>query len=134
VNKACTAALPNDAAAVRIWLDNERPAPRGWRRARTPQEAIDLLETGKATILSLDFDLKLKNDRGADWNGEHVVRWIEEKQFRGEDVVLSQIQIHSTNVVGIPQLRRALEALRRRNPDRWAWIMSPNGSVLRQVG
>jgi hypothetical protein len=42
-----------------VWLDDVRPAPRGWRRARTPDEAINLLRTGRVTELSLDHDLGL---------------------------------------------------------------------------
>jgi len=42
---------------VRVFLDDEREPPDGWRFVRWPGEAIELLETGRVVELSLDHDL-----------------------------------------------------------------------------
>ena len=38
-------------SAMRIWLDDERPAPQGWVHAKTAAEAIHLLESMHASGL-----------------------------------------------------------------------------------
>lgn len=42
---------------VYLWLDDERPAPAGWRHARTVAEAIAILQAGPVELASLDHDL-----------------------------------------------------------------------------
>ena len=60
---------------MKVYLDDERKTPDGWIRVYWPQEAIDLLETGHVSELSLDHDLG-DDARGT---GYDVVLWIEEK-------------------------------------------------------
>lgn len=59
---------------MKVWLDDERPAPPGWLAVRWPDEAIALLATGEVTALSLDHDLG-DDARGT---GYDVIVWIEE--------------------------------------------------------
>lgn len=99
---------------MRVFLDDVRPAPAGWVRARTPEEVIALLRTGRVEALSLDFDLGF---RGAEERrtGELVLHWLEERVFGGDlDFDLPEIAIHSSNPVGRQRLRRALDAIERR--------------------
>ena len=42
---------------VYLWLDDERPAPAGWRHARTVDEAIAIMQSGPVELASLDHDL-----------------------------------------------------------------------------
>ena len=42
---------------MKIFLDDIREAPAGWRRVYRPDEAIALLAQGGVTVLSLDHDL-----------------------------------------------------------------------------
>src|SRR4051812_6687812 len=60
---------------MKLWLDDERPEPQGFVRARTSEEAITLLLThrGEIEILSLDHDL------GGEDTGYRVISWLEEK-------------------------------------------------------
>jgi hypothetical protein len=116
---------------MRVWFDDVRPAPRGWRRTRTPQEAIDLIAAGSVSAISLDFDLGLQDERGLDINGEHVLRWIEEQMFTGTELAMPEVRVHSSNVVGRQRLRLTLEALVRRHPEQWEWTTTNDGAVLR---
>lgn len=59
---------------MRVYLDDERVTPAGWIRVYWPDEAIELLKTGKVVELSLDHDLG-NDDRGT---GYDVILWIEE--------------------------------------------------------
>ena len=60
---------------MKVYLDDERATPEGWTRVYWPSEAIELLQTGQVTELSLDHDLG-DDARGT---GYDVVLWIEEQ-------------------------------------------------------
>ncbi len=77
---------------MKVFLDDERPAPEGWRRVHWPEEAIELLESGEVELISLDHDLG-DDDHGT---GYDVILWIEEavatRGFRPP-----RIKVHSAN-------------------------------------
>ncbi|VAW81561.1 hypothetical protein MNBD_GAMMA12-2513, partial [hydrothermal vent metagenome] len=56
---------------MKVYLDDERPTPEGWVRVYWPDEAIELLKTGKVKEISLDHDLG-DDERGT---GYDVVLW-----------------------------------------------------------
>lgn len=87
---------------MKLFLDDERPAPEGWTLVRWPEEAIPLLAIGgKVTEISLDHDLG-DDTRGT---GYDVVKWIEEAvATRG--FIPPKITIHSAN----PAARERMEA------------------------
>ena len=58
---------------MKVWLDDERPAPPGWKHCLWPDEVIKLLKTGRVTEISLDHDLG--ND--ARGTGMDVLNWLE---------------------------------------------------------
>ena len=60
---------------MRVWLDDIRPAPPGWRRCYTPAEVIELLQTDEVTEVSLDHDLGL-TDGTREQTGYDVLLWI----------------------------------------------------------
>ena len=77
---------------MKVFLDDERQPPPGWTLVRWPSEAIDLLETGQVTEISLDHDLG-DDDRGT---GYDVILWIEEMvATRGFSP--PKIRVHSAN-------------------------------------
>jgi len=59
---------------MKVYLDDERQAPKGWTRVLWPEQAIELLKTGNVKEISLDHDL------GDDVHGTgyDVILWIEE--------------------------------------------------------
>ncbi len=59
---------------MKVYLDDIREPPEGWRLVRWPEEAIELLATGQVTDLSLDHDLG-DDERGT---GYDVIVWLEE--------------------------------------------------------
>lgn len=95
---------------MKVWLDDIREPHRfgriGWHWAKTAQEAIALLETGKVEAISLDHDLSEKATLG-DYLGEvtgmHVVEWM----IRN-DKYPTEIYIHSLNPAGSDRMRAAL--------------------------
>lgn len=86
---------------MKVYLDDERPVPVGWIGVRWPEEAIEILKTGKVTDISLDHDLG-DDDHGT---GYDVILWIEEAvataQFKPP-----AITVHSAN----PSARQKMES------------------------
>jgi hypothetical protein len=95
---------------MKVWLDDERPAPAGWQRVYWPDEAIALLQTGAVTHLSLDHDLG-DDERGT---GYDVVLWLEEAVMTRGFAAPAHMAVHSANSsarlkmeAGLRQIRRA---------------------------
>jgi hypothetical protein len=86
---------------MKLYLDDERIPPEGWIQVRWPEEAIEILKTGKVTELSLDHDLG-DDSRGT---GYDVILWIEERVVT-EGFVPPKITVHSAN----PSARQKMEA------------------------
>jgi len=80
---------------VKVFLDDERTTPKGWYRVYWPDEAIELLKTGKVKEISLDHDLG-DDERGT---GYDVVLWIEETVFTSAISGFKPpiIRVHSAN-------------------------------------
>ena len=77
---------------MRVYLDDERPTPKGWIRVYWPHQAIALLKTGDVEEISLDHDLG-DDARGT---GYDVILWIEEAAaLRGFKP--PKITVHSAN-------------------------------------
>jgi hypothetical protein len=94
---------------MRLWLDDERPAPSGWIHAKTAAGAQRLLETGRVVELSLDHDLgPLSAGTGYD-----VVCWLEEQCARQDFIPPEIISVHSANPVGAQRMHQAIESIRR---------------------
>jgi hypothetical protein len=89
---------------LKIWLDDERPAPSGWLLARWPNEVIKLLKRHDVATISLDHDLG--ND--AHGTGYDVLLWIEEAVLL-HGYKPPEILIHSAN----PAARTRMEAARK---------------------
>ena len=103
---------------MKVFLDDERQAPEGWCRVQWPQEAIDLLQTGQVTEISLDHDLG-DDQRGT---GYDVILWLEEA-VRLRCFVPPRVHIHSANaaartrmLAGVKAIQRAYQDLSREAP------------------
>lgn len=77
---------------MKVYLDDERNPPEGWKLVRWPEEVIELLKTEHVTEISLDHDLG-DDEHGT---GNDVIVWIEEQ------VVIvgfkpPKIHVHSAN-------------------------------------
>ena len=98
---------------MKVYLDDERATPNGWRRVFWPDEAIDLLESGQVTEISLDHDLG-DDERGT---GYDVVLWIEEA-VATRSFCPPIMSVHSANSSAREKMERgivAIEAIHARN-------------------
>ncbi|MCY1062825.1 cyclic-phosphate processing receiver domain-containing protein [Nannocystis sp. SCPEA4] len=93
---------------MKLFLDDERPAPPGWRLVRWPDEVIALLATCQVTDLSLDHDLG-DDARGT---GYDVVLWIEEA-VATRSFVPPAITVHSANTAARTRMEAGIASIRR---------------------
>jgi len=98
---------------MRVYLDDMRETPAGWVRTYTPEETVELLQTGEVTELSLDHDLGLDTPE-AERTGYTVLVWLEREVGEGRGTFpLPRITIHSANPPGRLRMQRAIEAIER---------------------
>jgi len=98
---------------VRVYLDDERTAPAGWIQVRWPSEAIELLQRGGVTDISLDHDLG-DDERGT---GYDVILWIEEAvATRGFSP--PRITVHSANSSARKKMELGIESIQRLATER----------------
>ena len=95
-----------DEGKIKVWLDDERPAPPGWTHVITPGDAITLLKKGNVEEISLDNDLGL--DAYVPPNqGKHVANWIEQGAIEGTLAPI-KVKIHTQNPIAKEQMKAAL--------------------------
>ena len=90
---------------VRIWVDDERPAPDGYRRARSVNEAVEQIERAESAgdeveLLDLDHDLGSFACDGGD-----AIKLLDYLVERG---TLYPVRIHTQNPVGRQNMERTL--------------------------
>lgn len=102
---------------IKLYLDDIRKCPVGWTLARTYDEAIKILKTGKVEEASLDHDLgeqhyiaaveEALGQQDVKYEGKtgyDVVLWMEENNVwppRG-------VHVHSYNPVGAARMRTVI--------------------------
>lgn len=92
----------------KLWLDDDlvhRVAPEGWTHVTTVEDAIQVLETGFVTHLSLDHDLGENQKTGYD-----LIKWIEEQYFVN-DIKPPEMKIHSANPVGRKNMQVVIDKI-----------------------
>jgi hypothetical protein len=93
---------------MKVFLDDERITPEGWVRVYWPDEAIDLLQSGQVTEISLDHDLG-DDERGT---GYDVVLWIEEA-VAVHGFIPPSIKVHSANSSARQKMEAGVRAIER---------------------
>jgi hypothetical protein len=85
---------------MRVFVDDQRPAPPGWTLARNVDEAIALLRNENVEELSLDYDL----GDPCFGTGSDVLDWLE-RALSEHRTSLPRLHAHSGSPIG----RRRLE-------------------------
>lgn len=113
---------------MKVYLDDIRPCPSGWRLARNYDEAITLLKSGCVEEISLDHDLGMEVTGKVDvdeWDaqillargieaktGYHVACWIEEAVHMGL-IDAPVMHCHSANPAGKKKIMLTIESVER---------------------
>lgn len=79
---------------MKIYLDDIRPTPAGYRRTFFVEETIELIKAndGNVKIVSLDNDLGVGYEEG-----KKVMQWIEEQAFKNTLQPIPHLYIHTDN-------------------------------------
>lgn len=80
---------------MKLWIDDERAAPEGWKWAKTSDEAIRFLFFDRAFDYMID-EISFDHDLGGDDTTRKVVLWICENDIPWPDIV----RVHTANPVG----------------------------------
>lgn len=101
---------------MKVYLDDERPAPVGWHLVTTADACIELLKSGKVTSLSLDHDLAPEHYASSGYTGPSseptglaVVDWMAEHGVWPEHII-----VHTMNPAGRENM---LRTIRRHAPE-----------------
>jgi hypothetical protein len=94
---------------MKLYLDDQRPAPEGWTLVKTPEQAIEHLKSRRVTHLSVAHDLGLSDER----TGYTVLLWIEEQCAEG-GLLPPLITIHSANAGARARMDAAVESIEMR--------------------
>ncbi|WP_396429300.1 cyclic-phosphate processing receiver domain-containing protein [Limnohabitans sp.] len=92
---------------MKIYLDDERPAPAGWTLMRWPHEVIAALQTECVSAISLDHDLG--NDQIG--TGYDVLLWLEEA-VANHRFDVPEIHIHTANAAARPKMLAAVAQIK----------------------
>lgn len=106
------------SSEVRLWLDDQRPCPEGWRHAKTAHEAIVLMAKERIFEASLDHDLgHCSNCTGCKgyrsscgcschWTGYTVVIWMASTGIWPA----TKPMVHSANPSGAANMAAVIES------------------------
>lgn len=91
--------------AIKIWVDDVRPAPFGYMNAYTTNIAINIIKLAVENEIDIEI-LDIDHDAG-EWaydGGDYIkiLDWMERNQ------ISIPIRIHSMNPVGIENMRRII--------------------------
>lgn len=95
---------------MKLYLDDERPVPDGWKLACTAISAIETLSWRTVTHLSLDHDL----GRPEHGTGYDVCLWLEEMVVNDPTFQMPVVTLHTANPVGRQNMQRVLDSIARR--------------------
>jgi hypothetical protein len=133
-----------------LWLDDIRPAPRGFTHVKTIQEARAFLESGRVAFASLDHDLGACDECSEgltpdEWLKKHnyasmpncshfgtgydLVCWMEET---GHWPTVYWPTVHSANAAGRRRMEEAIERAQERRAE--AAAGSPHHDTQRADG
>jgi hypothetical protein len=98
-------------ASERLARRQEKPPDDTWVWCKAPAEVIELLESGRVEVVSLDHDLGL-HDGHREITGMDVLAWVEEKVAL-ERFTPPRIEIHSANPPAHERMLKAVAAIQR---------------------
>ena len=97
---------------MRIWADDARPAPEGYKWCKTVWETISTLKSCiwgfiPIEVLDLDHDAGDYHDQGGDYI--NVLNWLESEEIEFGHDFKFPIHFHSMNPVGVQNMRAIVQ-------------------------
>lgn len=89
--------------SINLWLDDERPAPEGWKHAFDFDHAVHLVLYYKEEGFTIE-NMSLDHDLGEEKTGYDFVKWLAEF----EHWPTNKPTVHSMNPVGAANMRSVI--------------------------
>jgi len=104
---------------MKIWLDDERPAPDGWTWCKDPKEALVYLLSEDVEEMSFDHDLGWFVD-GKEITGYDLLCAMEKGLVRGLFIPeeIPKLYIHSANAGARKKMMQSIESIEQMVVDR----------------
>lgn len=98
---------------MKLWVDDIRPAPKGWVWAKTINDIVKYMYTNfkDVKIISLDHDLGYDDVTG------YTIACSIEQLVRDGKIKQIVMRSHSANPVGAQKIRATAEAIKRYQND-----------------
>ncbi len=96
---------------IKIWLDDERPAPEGWKWIKTYLEFCEIFKGFKIDLRDIST-ISFDHDLGEEKTGYDAICLIEELLHRSM-IDLPDIRIHTANPSGRVKMELCLESMKR---------------------
>lgn len=97
---------------MKLWIDDVRPAPEGWKHAYTSEEALEMIRSNPAfEWISFDHDLGV-DEHGEEDSVRHVINtlWVYGQE---SDKLPRYASVHSDNYPGAQWIKGTLESISR---------------------
>ena len=113
----------NQGAGIKLWVDDVRLPPAGWRGVQTAEEALVVMLTENVNTVSLDCDLDLRENPDGTWRSvvAHNGIWLVERMIERGLLPprIRHIRVHSQNPDGGPRMKAMLaDAIEKRRGGR----------------
>ncbi|MFI5405102.1 MAG: cyclic-phosphate processing receiver domain-containing protein [Nitrososphaerales archaeon] len=95
---------------MKIWLDDIRPAPKGWAWKKNSQEILVTVIYNSHLIEEISFDHDLGEDS---LTGYDILNVIEQMVVAGTWEGKLNFHVHSANPVGRRNMQRAIDSIHR---------------------
>lgn len=92
---------------MKIFLDDIRTPPSGWKRTYTANGTIYLIKIGQVTHLSLDHDL---GDERYSGTGYDVMLYLEERARMDPSFHMPDVKFHTSNPIGRKRMEQCLSS------------------------
>ena len=103
---------------MKLFIDDLRPTPEGWIGTDSIKQAIEYLQTGKVTHLSLDYDYDRNSWSIKGWYWD-IMKWLLDRAAENQSNCLpTYYRFHTSNPDGRRNYRGAFDQLRRSLPTK----------------
>ena len=96
---------------MKLWIDDLRPTPSGWRKATSVEQAKIALRYKGGRIVEI---MSLDHDAGnfAKFGGDYIeiLKWLESEVHSGARNYVPIIHIHTSNPVGRANMEAIINA------------------------
>lgn len=99
---------------MKLWIDDERPAPEGWTHAKTFHEGLNIVMDHYPEITHIAFDWMLDH-RNMAYNGHALIKHLHsEQRYNGVDIFhqpRENYTCHSSDLTMRQDMEHALDEI-----------------------